>query len=111
VTVGTGEGVWVQDGPTPNKYLEIPKLREDALKSNWSNNNCFVGMGKHFKIQFIHAFNYLFAILITYKQEPTVGTEWKITKQQIAQSKCPYLGCGIEQRNLWDLVSVYLEPL
>jgi len=47
ITVGTGEGVWIQDGPSVGNYLQIPDLREEALTSGWSNNNCFGGMGTH----------------------------------------------------------------
>jgi charged multivesicular body protein 7 len=47
ITVGTGEGVWVQEGPTPTTFLEIPMLREEALLTGWSDNNCLGGMGTH----------------------------------------------------------------
>ncbi|OXA51100.1 uncharacterized protein LOC110853358 [Folsomia candida] len=47
IDVGIGTGVWVQDGASPGTYLQIPDLREEALNSGWSNNNCFGGMGTH----------------------------------------------------------------
>lgn len=50
ISVGTGEGVWIQDGPIAGNYLMIPDLREDALASGWSNNNCFGGMGTKSKV-------------------------------------------------------------
>jgi len=47
VTEGTGQGVWIQNGPTPDDFMEIPFLRTDALEDGWSDNNCFPGMGLH----------------------------------------------------------------
>jgi len=44
---GTGTGLWVQDGSTSADAVEVPNLRSDAIAQNWTENNCFVGMGSH----------------------------------------------------------------
>ena len=47
ITDGTGSGVWIQATGSPTEFLEIPDLREEALETGWSDNNCFAGMGTH----------------------------------------------------------------
>jgi len=46
-TVGTGTGLWFQNGTDPTQLFQAPMNRPDALNQGWSNNKCFVGMGVH----------------------------------------------------------------
>ena len=43
---GTGTGLWLQNGPTPDSYMEVPMKRSKAIKKGWTKCNCFIGMGK-----------------------------------------------------------------
>ena len=43
---GTGTGIYMQNGPTPANLITIPPKRNEAATQGWTNNNCFVGMGK-----------------------------------------------------------------
>jgi len=47
---GTGTGLWIQNGPTPDSLLEVPQTRpegDEAVSTGWTQNNCFPAMGYH----------------------------------------------------------------
>merc|ERR1712228_662523 len=46
---GTGDRLWLQNGPTPDVLVDIPLTQEEAAaQENWKEHYCFLGMGKHF---------------------------------------------------------------
>jgi len=46
---GTGDRVLVQQGPTPDNFLEIPLTQEGAdADPAWYDHLCFLGMGDHY---------------------------------------------------------------
>jgi charged multivesicular body protein 7 len=44
---GTGTVLQVQNGPTPDNLLLMPRNRTTAISQGWSKNQCFIGMGYH----------------------------------------------------------------
>jgi len=46
-TVGTGNVLQVQSGPTPASLRLMPRNRADAIAQGWTQDKCFVGMGYH----------------------------------------------------------------
>jgi len=46
-TEGTISGLYFQNGPTPADNIPIDLVRSEAIKKGWSENKCFVGMGRH----------------------------------------------------------------
>jgi hypothetical protein len=44
---GTGTQLSFQNGTNPSVLIVAPMNRTVALQQNWSDNNCFIGMGVH----------------------------------------------------------------
>jgi len=42
-----GNGLWLQNGPSPNDTFIAPKKRADALSEGWNNNLCLPANGHH----------------------------------------------------------------
>lgn len=45
--MGTGDGLWFQNGASPAYTIGAPKLRSSAIQEGWTNNSCYPGMGVH----------------------------------------------------------------
>ncbi|XP_052770807.1 uncharacterized protein LOC128210499 [Mya arenaria] len=46
--IGTGRGLWIQNGTDPSSTAMIPTTIEEARASEWTEGECFISMGKHF---------------------------------------------------------------
>lgn len=44
---GTGDRLYLQNGPTPSSVIEVPLDRNTAIAQEWTKNRCFVAMGYH----------------------------------------------------------------
>lgn len=44
---GTGYGLWFQNGPSPNAFINVPRMRASASALGWTDTECFPGMGLH----------------------------------------------------------------
>lgn len=44
---GTAQGLWLQNGPTPADFIQVPTNRQAANAEGWTMNQCFPGMGAH----------------------------------------------------------------
>ncbi|KAJ6646275.1 hypothetical protein Bhyg_01486 [Pseudolycoriella hygida] len=44
---GTGNGLWFQNGATPNTLINVPRMRAAASALGWTDCECFPGMGLH----------------------------------------------------------------
>ncbi|RUS88544.1 hypothetical protein EGW08_003720, partial [Elysia chlorotica] len=45
---GTGTGLWIQNGSTPDQVTQVPYYQTGLSGTNWTEGKCFISMGKHY---------------------------------------------------------------